>query len=135
MTMTNLKFKNFKSIDGTEKYIINTLGWSFRINHEWFPVPEYAWQDCYAEGCISEDQVKNTIASEVEKSVVDTLTKVRDREDSLKAIVRDWYENNEKDKFDKQGQPKTLALKEAAGLQISVQERNKIWRELQEELK
>lgn len=133
--MSETKRKNFKSPDGTEKYIALTSGHTWRIYGDWVSVPEWAWSDCYAIGCISEDQIQNTIRDSVDQGVVDTLSRVRDREDRIKNAIRKWYENNEREHFDSTGRPKTISLRDELSLKISVQERNKCWRELQEELK
>ena len=121
-----MKFKKFKSIDNSEKYVSLLSGHTFRVGKEWTSIPELAWQECYAKGCLSEDMVGHT-------------SKDLESEDNevLRRVMLKWYDNNEIDNFDKKsGRPKISTLKEQTGIAtITNRLRDKIWFEIQEELK
>ncbi len=129
------KFKNFKSPDGSLRYISSTLGWIIRIEgDDWRSVPDYAWEECYANGCISEDQFKNMALSQADTKVVETLSKVADRESSIMNQMRAWIDANDREKFDKSGNPRALELRNALHITVSRDERDRCWRKLQDEM-
>jgi len=133
--MAETQFKNFKSPDGSLKYIASTLGWILRIEGpEWTSVPDYAWEDCYAYGCISEDQFKNMALGQADLTVVDTLTKVADRESRIMNQMRTWVDSNDRPMFDKSGNPRALELRRALSITVTRDERDRCWRKLQEEM-
>lgn len=122
-----MKFKKFKSIDNSKKYVSILTGHTFRIGKEWTSIPEHAWQDCYAAGCLSEDMTVNSPLKDKQKE---------DRE-VIRRVMLKWYENSEIDKFDKiSGKPNVSKLQKETGINaIHGNLRNQIWSEIQQELK
>ncbi len=125
-----MKFKNFKSIDNTEKYVSLLSGHTFRIGKEWTKIPELAWQDCYAHGCMSEDMIGTGVEGTPQN-------KEESDHEVIRNIMLKWYEENNIEKFDKKsGRPNIMKLREESGIRhIDSHLRNKIWFALQEELR
>lgn len=133
--MTETQFKNFKSPDGSLKYVASTLGWIFRIEgDDWHSVPEYAWEECYAHGCISEDQFKNMSLAAADHQVVKQLSKVAERESKIMNLMRLWMDENNRTMFDKSGNPRAIELRNALGITVTRDERDRCWKKLQDEM-
>lgn len=127
--------KEFRSNDGTEKYIALTSGHAFRIGNEWRMIPEFAWTACYAGGCISKDMIENTATSVVNEVILDSITKVATRKNDIRGIIKRWYNDNEKNKFTVDGNPHLRELASELGYRPIRGEVNEVWRSLKEELK
>ena len=127
--------KKFKSSDGTEKYISLTSGHTFRINKNWQSIPDWAWMDCYAAGCISEDMINNLASDDINPEVLSKLQTTAQRKDDIKRAIIRWYNENQLDKFDVRGAPKVRELTEEVGFRVGKNERDEVWYKLQEELK
>ena len=121
--------KKFKSSDNKERYIAMTNGHCFRIAGEWVDVPEWAWSECYAAGCISEDILKGLVA---EAAVDPRVSKDVDRREQIKATLKRWVADNEVDKFTAGGKPKLKDLNEELGWVTSKGIVYEIWFNIQE---
>jgi hypothetical protein len=121
--------KNFKASDNIEKYIAMTNGHTFRIGAEWVLIPEFAWQACYAAGCISEDILKGMMADlqaapEVQKRI--------NKDSDIRSILKGWIEENKLENFNTNGTPKINPLNEELGWRADRAVVNRIWFEIQE---
>lgn len=127
--------KEFRSNDGTEKYVALLSGHAFRINTDWTSIPEFAWAECYANGCISKDMIENTATSVINSTVLNSITKVATRKSDIRGIVKRWYDDNEKDKFTVDGNPHLRELASELGYRPIRGEVDEVWFELKKELK
>ncbi len=121
--------KNFKAPDNIERYVALTSGHTFRIAGEWVNIPEFAWQDCYAAGCISEDILKGMM---VEAEASPVVQKIINKEEEIRAVLKRWIEDNEVDNFTTNGSPKITKLNTELGWRSERGVVTKIWFEIQE---
>lgn len=121
--------KNFKAPDNIERYVSMTNGHTFRIGAEWVSVPEFAWQECYAAGCISEDILKGMMADmQASPKVQESISK----EEKIRAILNNWVEENKIDNFNNNGTPKLAPLNSELGYRVEKGLVHEIWFKLQE---
>ncbi len=123
--------KKFKAPDNIERYVALTSGHCWRIAGEWVSIPEFAWQDCYAAGCISEDILRGLMAEE--KGDVDSLTQKKvNNEEEIRAILLNWMEENKMENFTTNGSPKLKPLSEELGRKADRGIVDGIWFKIQE---
>jgi len=124
-----MEFKNFKSADDTEKRIALTSGHVYLIGREWIKIPEFAWSDCYAAGCHSEDMFTSKMIPEV---VANTMGTVAQRKNTIRGILERWIEENDQSKFNKAGNPNTVQLQKEIPFKVTKAETMEVWYKLQE---
>lgn len=124
-----MKRKKFKAPDNIERYVALTSGHTFRIGSEWVNVPEFAWQDCYAHGCISEDILKGMMSDlQATPEVQNKISK----EEEIRAILNNWVEENKIENFTNSGSPKIGILNKELGWHADRGIVNGIWFNIQE---
>jgi len=130
-----MEYKEFRSNSADERYIALLSGHTFRIGRDWVDIPEFAWTDCYSNGCISKDMLASVATSVVDENVLQTLTKVATRKDDIKNILEKWVKENNREKFSKDGKPHLMKLAEELGYRPSKGHVEEIWFKLQEDMK
>ena len=126
-------FKKFKSPDGTERRIASTMGWIFLVDGDYQNIPEYAWSECYALGCVSKDMFQAGALNDADSKVVKQLSKVAERENAIMNLMRKWVDGNERLMFDKGGNPIATEIRDELHITISRDERDRCWKNLQDE--
>lgn len=129
-----MQYKNFKSGTGKEVRVALTSGHVFLVHKEWQPIPEFAWQDMYSCGAISEDMIKNVSSESMGAAAVAVINSVAMRKETIKQTIRDMIEDNDPEYFMKDGRPKSPEITKRTGLKITNNERDEVWFKLQEEL-
>lgn len=122
-----MQFKNFKSINGEEKYVALLSGHTYRIGSAWVSVPEFAWRDCYASGCMSEDMITGNARSVEEASVVAVLNNVAYQKDQVRSVIQGWLDNNKLENFDKNNKPLAQKLSAEVGFRVHSNLRDEVW--------
>ena len=130
-----MKFKSFRSNNDETRYVSLTSGHSYRIGVNWVDIPEFAWTECYANGCVSKDMFENTLKEIVDPEMLDKVKANAKRKDAIRQVMLKWYNENQADKFDSNGKPKLPALSTELGFRIFKPERDEIWFKVQETLK
>ena len=121
-----MQFKRFRSINGDEKYVALTTGHTYRIGSEWVDVAEFAWRDCYASGCMSEDMITGNAKSREEAGVVEILNNVAYQKDKIRMVIQGWIDNNKLENFDKHGKPLATKLTEELGFRVTSNLRDEV---------
>ncbi len=122
-----MQFKRFKSINGEECYVSLTSGHTYRIGEAWVKIPEFAWKDCFAAGCMSEDMITGVAKSLEEASVVETLNNVAYQKDKVRTVIQRWLDNNDLDKFDKTNKPLAREITKEVGFNVTSNLRDEVW--------
>ena len=123
-----MKFKKFKAVDNIERRIALLSGHVYLISSEWIRVPEFAWKDCYAAGCMSEDMIaKSTYLDEAEAGVVEQLNNKARQKVEMEALFKGWVVENITDNFDTKGRPKIIPTSEFMGFRVPNKLRDEVW--------
>lgn len=136
-----MQFKKFKSLDGIEKRIALLSGHTFLIGQEWVDIPETAWDEAYANKCISSDYLGNFIEKEVPDRayiIPEKLSKT-ELDSKIRQTLIDMLIEGNPENFDElnNNYPKITIVREKAnvGMQCAPALVKKIWEEILEEKK
>jgi len=113
--------KKFKPASGEAVRLALLSGHIFVVEATgWTSLPEFAWKHAYANGCISDDMIKNLVAETPKIDVVNEVTQ----------LLVEAIENNDDRVFDKQGYPKLAAIKEALDMQVTHSQMQTAWKQV-----
>jgi hypothetical protein len=128
-----MKFKNFRSFGGPARVALTT-GHVYLLNEkDWVPIPEFAWADCYANKCMSEDMVTNNSPRLVKEQVETTQNKALARRAAIKDLMYQ-FRDEQPNFIDRTGYPNMKRLNACADFTITNAERKDIWDEITAEL-
>lgn len=123
----------FKSKDGSVVRVARLDGNVFIVGPEWRELPERFWQDAYANGCESEDQVTFKEIN-VNRKALDMMNRVATRKDEIKGIILSLVKEGDLSNFGKNdNKPRSAAITERAGYRVTNSERDEIWFNIQNE--
>ena len=131
-----MEYKNFKSFLGEDIRVALTSGHVFSIGREeWYPIPQFAWQEAFSLGATSEDTITvDTVTKEV-MDIVKIKSSVTDRKAQAKGIILGWLKDNDLSKFSKiDGKPKSSEISKILKCQFQNGMRDEIWFKIQEEV-
>ena len=130
-----MEYKKFKAYGHGDEGIrvALTTGHVFIIpNDDWVKIPEFAWKEVFASGAVSEDTIK---ADSITKDVLKAVEMKRGNEDKkqqIKAVVQGWVDDNELDKFNKDGKPSSPLIAKEVGFAVTNGVRDEVWFLMQE---
>lgn len=90
-----MAFKSFRSPTPDTRRIALTTGHIYLIGPEWSPLPDFAWTEAYAAGCISEDMNATGIPSEVLRTLSDEAALL----DEVKAVIQEAIDDSVAEAF------------------------------------
>lgn len=125
--------KRFKSTTGNDVYIAQTSGHCTIVGTGWTDLHERFHNDAYANGCISEDMVKNNSMSDVDASVVNTMNNIALQKNEVADAIRKLVRDNDLDSFDSKGKPKSPVLTGMVGFRVTNAVRDEVWYKVQEQ--
>ena len=133
MTIQKTQFIKFRAMPGAGSVrIALTSGHIFEITEDdWAEIPSFAAREARAAGCMDEDQF-NALRAMVESGQVsDEGGQKFDRAEEIKNAMLDILDMGDEKMFDKDGRPLVQILTDRCGFQVTANERNEIWTQLQ----
>ena len=130
-----MEYKKFKAFGyGVEGLrVAMTTGHVFVIpEDDWVKVPEFAWKEVFAAGATSEDTIKASAITKDVLKVVELKRGTEDKKQQIKAVILKWIENNELDKFNKDGRPTSPLISKEVGFSVTNGVRDEVWFLIQE---
>lgn len=125
----------FKTRNGNTVQVSGGSGHDAVVGAEWRELHERFHQSAYANGCISEDQIRNTSTTRVDGEAQERITKIAMRNEAILGVMKDIIENNEIDALNSNGFPNTKIISERVNFRVNNSERDALWHRLQEEMK
>jgi len=123
-----MQFKKFKSLDNIERRIALLSGHVYLIGPDWQNIPEFAWKDCYAAGCMSDDMITKAVYINKEESgVVERLNNKAHQKVEMEALFKGWVVENKLENFDAKGKPKMIPTSEYMGFRVPNKLRDEVW--------
>lgn len=126
--------KRFKSTSGNQVRIALLNGHVALIGSDWTDLHQRFWNDAYANGCISEDMIKNTSTKDVDPKVLNTLNNIALQKNEVADAIRKLVKENVLDSFDSNGKPKATQLTSMVGFRVTNPMRDEVWYKVQQEM-
>lgn len=124
--------KRFKSTTGKPVRISTTEGHVTWVETSWTDLHQRFHSQAYANGCISEDMIKNNSVNEVDPRVVNLLNNVALQKNEVEDAIKKLLADNQLDAFDSKGKPKSTILSEMVGFRVTNPVRDEVWYRIQE---
>lgn len=125
--------KRFKSTTGQPVRIALTDGHVIVINTDWMDVHQRFHSQAYANGCISEDMVKNTASSQIDPKVVNVMNNIALQKNEVADAIRQLVRDNDLESFDSRGKPRSDILTKMVGFRVTNAVRDEVWYKVQQE--
>lgn len=121
-------------------------GYVQTVTEEWAELHERFHKEAYAAGCISEDmlEILSTATAQVGATATAALKSEGDQEkvlqgdsarlEKVKAAIKKMLDSDEPKNFTSAGLPDLRVLRAVADFEVSGDERDEAWKQVQEEL-
>lgn len=135
----HMQFKKFKSLDNEEKRVCLLSGHTYLIGKEWVDIPEFAWDQAYANRCISSDYYEAMTGKEVPERAYIAKEKLPKEEviERVTKALKEMLEEGNPDNFNglNNNFPKIGIVRDRSGTDTQATPIiiKKIWEELLEE--
>ena len=125
--------KRFKSTTGQPVRIALTTGHVAVIPTQWMDLHERFHSQAYANGCISEDMIKNTASDHIDPKIVNVMNNVALQKNEVADAIRTLVRANDLEAFDSKGKPKSNILTDMVGFRVTNAVRDEVWYKVQQD--
>lgn len=98
--------KKFKSASTKPRRVALLSGHVFMIGNEWVDIPDFAWQEAYVQGCVSEDMVMSKTSAPSGGTLVEGAKSADLKKAELVVFLKAAIEENNTELFnERSGKP------------------------------